>query len=302
MNSPGKSLGSRFQHEIFYFMVRMRLLFLAKISIRFVVLYYSLLPSVRKRSYPYLSRRFPEANAFSRWIHCYKLYLCFAEGLLQRIALGILGKDSVTTTSASREYIKDNLPKDSGCIILTGHIGAWQLGLAGVERLNRPVNIVQWVHEEDNDRHYFEHEKQKDKHDMRVINSRDGVEASFAITAALQRKEIVCIGGDRITDTADTGIDVTFLGDTIQLPTIAYVLASITKVPLIVSFSVLTDGLVHGVKSEILHVPNNLRRNREELRKCAQSFAAIMEDMVQEYPYHFFNFLDMWEKNDTTRM
>ncbi len=302
MNNTGKSLGSRLQHEIFYLMVRLRLVIVAKIILRFVVFYYALLPSVRKRCYPYLKRRFPMDEGFTRWKHCYKLYLCFAEGLLERIITGILGKKIVATTSDSREFIKHELTPDSGCIILTGHIGAWQLGLAGIEEFDRPINIVQWISEDDSDKHYFEHNEQKGKHAIKLINSRHGTDASFAIAAALQRKEIVCIAGDRITETTDKGLQVDFLGDKIYLPTTAFLLASITQVPLIISFSVLIDGKVCGVKTELTKPPRNLRRNNGELHKHLQHFANMMEDMVQKYPYHFFNFFDMWDNNDSTRM
>ncbi len=298
----GKNLGSRLQHEIFYLLIRCRLLFVAHLLLRCVVFYYVLIPSVRKRCYPYLQRRFPQQKGFARICHCYKLYVCFAEGLLHRSIMGILGKNAIASTSASREKIKEHLPEDTGCIILTAHIGAWQMGLAGVEQLQRRINIVQWIHEKDTDKHYFEHKEQEDKHAINVINSRDGVHASFAISAALQRKEIVCIAGDRITESADKGIDITFLGDTIYIPSTAFLLASITEVPLIISFSILHKGQVQGVKSEILHLPKNLRRKPQELKHYAQCFANAMEDMVEKYPYHFFNFYDMWESYDSARM
>ncbi len=301
--NTGKSLGSRFQHEIFYFMIRLRLVFVAKIVLRFVVFYYAMLPAVRKRSYPYLKRRFPRAQGFAMFIHCYKLYLCFAEGLLERIIVGILGERGITKTSEAREYIKNNLPIDKGCIVLTAHIGAWQLGLAGIEELNKTVNIVQWIHDEDSDKHYFQHKEQQGKHSIQLINSRHGIDASFAITSALQRKEIVCIAGDRITVPTDNGVAVDFLGGKIHLPATAFLLASITQVPLIMSFSILTKQGVKGIKTEILNMPRNLRRNPQELQQYAQYFANTMEDMVEKYPYHFFNFFDMWDiNNDSSRV
>ncbi len=301
-NTTGKSLGSRLQHEIFYLMVRLRLVFVAKIVLRFVVFYYAMLPSVRKRCYPYLSRRFPHDKGLARWWHCYKLYLCFAEGLLQRIIVGILGTNVVSEKSEARDYIKKHMPPDTGCIILTAHIGAWQLGLAGIEEFQRPVNIVQWIHEEDTDKHYFQHKEQQGKHVIRLINSRHGVDASFAITAALQRQEIVCIAGDRVAAPTDKGVKVRFLGGEIFLPVTAFVLASITQTPLIYSFSILSEGKVCGVKTHILQLPRHLRRKPEELQAYVQGFADEMEDMVQKYPYHFFNFFDMWDSNDRTRM
>ncbi len=302
MHNTGKSVASRLQHEIFYFMVRLRLVFLAKILLRCVVFYYSLRPSVRKRCYAYLERRFPEAKGFTRWLHCYKIYLRFAEVILERSINGILNIKSTTANSQAREYIKDNLNPEKGCIILTAHIGAWQLGLSAIEELDRPINIVQWINEQDTDKHYFEHEEQQGKHVIKLINSRDGIKASFAITSALQHKEIVCIAGDRIDEFSDLGAEVTFLGGIIRLPTTAFLLASITQVPLIISFSILQKDGVHGVFTKRLDLPPNLRRNPQALQEYIQIFATTMEDMVQKYPYHFFNFFDMWGHDDSSRV
>ncbi len=302
MNDTGKSLGSRLQHEIFYYMVRLRLVFLAKILLRLVVFYYTLLPSVRKRCYAYLAHRFPLDKGFTRWLHCYKLYICFAEVLLERSIGGILNIKTTTANSNAREFIKNNLHPDKGCMILTAHIGAWQLGLSAIEELNRPINIVQWINEQDTDKHYFEHEEQQGKHKIKLINSRDGLKASFAITSALQRKEIVCIAGDRVDEFGDQKVQVKFLGNDIYLPTTAFLLASITQVPLIVSFSILQKNGVNGVKTERFDLPPNLRRNAEALQIYVQKFATAMEHMVQEYPYHFFNFFDMWSHDDSSRM
>ncbi len=302
MNNTGKSIASKLQHEILYFIVSLLLVFLAKILLRIVVFYYTLRPSVRQRCYAYLNHRFPNDKGVKRFIHCYILYLRFAEILLERSICGILHSKSTTAKSDSREYIKKNVPDDKGCIILTAHIGAWQLGLAAIEELNRPINIVQWINEEDTDRHYFEHEEQQGKHAIKLINSRHGLKASFAITQALQRKEIVCIAGDRVNDFSDGGVKVKFLGEDIHLPSTAFLLASITQVPLIISFSILKSDGVHGVKAQRIDLPVNLRRNPQALQEYVQIFATIMENMVQEYPYHFFNFFDMWGHDDSSRM
>ncbi len=302
MNNTGKSIASRLQHEIFYLIVRLRLIFLAKILLRLVVFYYTLRPSVRRRCYAYLKHRFPHDKGFTRWVHCYKLYLRFAEVLLERSIGGILNIKTTTAHSSARDYIKTHLPPDRGCIILTAHIGAWQLGLSAIEELDRPINIVQWISEQDTDKHYFQHKEQQGQHSINIINSRDGIKASFAITSALQRKEIVCIGGDRVEEFADQKVQVKFLGGNIYLPSTAFLLASITQVPIFISFSILQNDGVHGVKTQHLDLPPNLRRNPQALQEYVQIFATAMEHMVNKYPYHFFNFFDMWGNDDSSRM
>lgn len=302
MNWSSKSLGSRFQHEVFYALIRFRLLFLAHALLHCVVFYYTLLPSVRKRAYPYISRRFPHAGALMRWRHCFRLYLTFAQGLLERGVAGILGRVRLDNNTEALHNLQQSIPQDTGCIIVTGHIGVWQMGVMGIEDFDRPVNIVQWINPEDVDKHYFQHNGQENKHQIRLINSRDGMDASMEILAALRRKEIICIAGDRTSDSGGQNINVNFLGGTIELPSTAFLLASMAGVPLIVSFSIFTGNSVRGIVAERMDLPSGIRHAPQKLRPYMQRFASIMEDITREHPYHFFNFYDMWTHNDNSGM
>lgn len=302
MQWSSKSIASRLHHEFFYFLVRCRLLFLAHISLYFVVLYYSIMPSIRKRAYPYLTKRFPNAKGLTLWLHCFRAYHSFGTCLLARSIAGILNKDCMAPSEKEKKTLLHTIPHDSGCIILTGHIGIWQLGLAGIEKSGKAINIVQWLNPEDVDKHYFAHKGQDDKHTIRIINPQDPLNASLEIIAALRRHEIVCMAGDRIFDSASPSVDVSFLGQKILLPTTPYLFASMAQVPLVIAFSVFTNGAVHGIKAERVAIPSGLRRNPIKLQELAQYFASTIEDITDTYPYHFFNFYDMWDIHDKSRM
>jgi predicted LPLAT superfamily acyltransferase len=290
MKWTNKSLGSRIQHEIFYFLVRCHLLWLARALLVCVVFYYTLLPAVRKRAYPYLVRRFPHDTGFKRWQHCFRLYLCFAQGLLERCIIGILGKVHLEADEQAFQTLTTGIPKDKGCIIVTAHIGVWQLGLVGLEELQRPLNIVQWIHPEDVDKHYFQHKEQKSKHRIQLINSQEGLNASFQIITALQRNELICLAGDRVIEGGAPSVTVQFMGESIQLPTTAFLFASMAEVPIIVTFTIYNNHTIHAVRAEKILVPPKLRHKPDALQGYVQQFADIMEEMVQQYPYHFFNF------------
>ena len=291
----GKSLGSRFQHQIFYRLIRCGATGPARVLLRAVVLYYTLLPGVRRRCRPYLQRRFPGARGIAALLHAYRLYLAFGQVLLDRSIAGITGRFAVRHTSATRELLRRVLAEEKGCIILSAHMGAWQMGLAGLEELRRPVHVVQRRNAGDVDRHYFEH---GGEHAVSVIDSTRPLEAFVEIAAALRRKEVVCLMGDRLTDADAAAVRVPFLGGPVAVPVTAYALASITGAPLVVTFAVREEGETQGVWGDVLRVPPGLRRDPERLRPFAVRFAAALEDMVRRYPYQFFNFYDMWGGDD----
>ena len=302
MDWSSKSLGSRLQHQIFYLLVRCRLLGVARALLVCVVFYYTLLPSVRSRAVPYLSRRFPQDTGFARWRHCMRLYLCFAQGLLDRTIAGILGTQYIYAEPVTQQQFHNSIPQDTGCIILTAHIGAWQLGISCIEPLQRPINIVQWVHPEDKDKHYFQHNNELGKHNIRIINSRDDADTTLKIVTALRKKELLCITGDRITSAAENSVPVSFMGGTVHMPTTAFVLASLAQVPLVIAFTLRHNAAIKGFFVQKLDIPHNLRRDPAALRERVQYFATAMEQMVHDYPYHFFNFFDMWSHDDNQGM
>ena len=306
MGWSSKSLGTHFQHQFFYMLVRFRLLYLAWGILALVVLYYSIKPSVRRKIYPYLSRRFPQDTKLRRWLHCLILYWTFAQVLLDRAVLGILGIRGREDIAISQKSFQTVIPKGQGCLILTAHFGAWQLAINGLEALQRPINIVQWIDPQDADKHYFQQRNQQGKHDIHLINTRDDPDAALKIVTALRHGELVCLAGDRITTPAEAAVNVTFMGGTVCLPATPWLLASLAQVPLVTTFAIRqapSGGKPHVkiLALERTDVPPHLRRNPKALCQLAQQFACLMERMVERYPYHFFNFFDMWSSDDSTR-
>ena len=76
-NWSSRSLGSRFKHEFFYRLIRHVGPWAAYPLLYVVVFYYSLLPGVRRRSRPYLKRRFPQSGFFASWRQSFRLNLSF---------------------------------------------------------------------------------------------------------------------------------------------------------------------------------------------------------------------------------
>lgn len=298
MTWSSRSLGSRCQHEFFRWLARLHLTAPARLLLYPLVFYYTLKPAVRHRSLPYLARRFPNAGPLARFGHAYRLYLNFAGVLLDRMVAGASGRATVIHHPKLDQLLTEAVAEGKGCIVLSAHFGGWQLGLAALEPLGRPLHIVQLRDPDDVDRHYFE--RRRGGPPIDIIDPRDSVIAFARIAAALRRNEIVCIMGDRLTDGDRHGEPVSFLGGTIIVPVSAYALASITGAPLAVNFTVREHGSVRGVWGEILHVPPGRRHTPGGLRPFAMHFTAALEHMVEKYPYHFFNFYNMWDEHDTS--
>lgn len=290
-----RSLGSRFKHGFFYAVIKWLGMKPAYAFLAVVVFYYSLLPSVRRRSRPYLERRFPGASAFALWRHGFRLNRAFGLVLLERAAMGITGQADVGAETDEAEVAAGLLREGKGLLILSAHLGAWQMGMAGLGRYSVPVNLVQRRDGGDVDRHYFEHGG--GGRAPAIINAADPV-ASLALAAgALLRREIVCMMGDRVRSGDSLAVEAEFLGGGIRLPGAPFYLAGRFGCPVLVIFSRRGKAMtVSGRAHAVLRVPENCGRDPEKLQPYARQFTAAMEKFVAEYPYQFFNFYDLWRK------
>ena len=291
------TLGSRLQYGIFEVLVRCRLLFVARMVLAFVVLYYALLPHVQQRCAAYIKRRFPCAGGLGRFVHAYRLYLNFGQVLLDRMIAGVTGRFPFCETDQQvRQCFDVAGANPHGCIVLTAHVGAWQVGIAGLDQFDRPVNVVQLHNPADQGKHYFQHGRGRP---FNIIDSADPVGSMVEAAAALRRGEVVCLMGDRMHGTrqAGQGVDVAFMGGNIRIPASGYALASITGAELLMLFTVREKGVTRVFKAERLEVPAGLpRRDVAVFQPYAQQFATAMEAVVERHPYQFFNFYDMWSQ------
>ena len=291
------TLGSRLQYGIFEVLVRCRLLFVARMVLAFVVLYYALLPHVQQRCAAYIKRRFPCAGGLGRFVHAYRLYLNFGQVLLDRMIAGVTGRFPFCETDQQvRQCFDVAGANPHGCIVLTAHVGAWQVGIAGLDQFDRPVNVVQLHNPADQGKHYFQHGRGRP---FNIIDSADPVGSMVEAAAALRRGEVVCLMGDRLHGTRQSGqgVDVAFMGGNIRIPASGYALASITGAELLMLFTVREKGVTRVFKAERLEVPAGLpRRDVAVFQPYAQQFATAMEAVVERHPYQFFNFYDMWSQ------
>ncbi|WP_040368275.1 LpxL/LpxP family acyltransferase [Paucidesulfovibrio longus] len=291
------SLASSFHHRIFFLAIRYGGRPVAYAMLVFVVFWYTMMPKVRRRSAPYIERRFPGSGAFRRWLRAYRLNLNFGLNLVDRAALGILNDTEFTASEHDKTRIADLLSRGRGVILLTAHVGSWQTALAALDFLDRPRNVVLYRAEGDVDRHYFDH--RPDRSPIQVIDPAGPHGGTLEMYAALQRGEALCISGDRILGSDRRNVSANFLGDPIALPTSIYRLASLTGAPVIVVFS----RRVHGKRThiwveDVIEVPADIDPQPEACRPYAQRFALGLERYVAAFPHQYFNFYNIWDKEN----
>ena len=289
-----RSIGSNFQHNIFYALIRIGGRQGAYCLLLFVVLYYVLFrPSVRHRSRHYLSRRFPGRSPLGRLRDSYLLSLEMGKVLVDRAVLGILGPEKLDINLTGREELVRLLAEGRGLILVTAHVGCWQLAMASLGALNTPVSLL--IHREEGDvaRHFFEHGDGAAPY--RIIDPAGYLGGALEMLQVLKHGKVLCIMGDRVMGSDSSTVAVDFLGSAVRLPFSPYKLASASGAPVAVIFPYKTGPGSYALQvAQVIRVPENLGRATEAYRPYAKQFIQALEGFVAEHPYQFFNFYDMW--------
>jgi predicted LPLAT superfamily acyltransferase len=290
-----RSIGSTFQHNIFYLFIRIGGRRLAYLILHPVILYYILFrPSVRKRCSHYLLHRFPGQGRLKRLVSSYHLSLELGKVLIDRAVVGILGVERIYASFDQKEALYELISKGKGIIFLMAHVGSWQVALSALHFLKIPVNMVIHREEGDIDRHYFEH-KSMDR-PYRVIDPEGFLGGTLEMMEALKKGEALCIMGDRVFGNLKNTISVRFLGENALFPFSAMKIASTSGAPIAVLFPYKSGSAGYGIKlAGVIHVPEGLGRSGEGFLPYVEQYVRALEGFIMEYPFQFFNFYDMWE-------
>lgn len=294
-----RSLASSFAHNLFYYAIRFGGRWIAYFMLIFVVGFYTCHPVIRRRSHEYRLRRFGTRSPLQQFTDTYRLQWEFGKMLVDRAVMGILGQFTMDATQEDRQTLADFADQGRGLILITGHVGCWQLGMTVLDHIDAPKAVVMFKDDMDVDRHYFEHDAENDGPGFSIIDPRSPMGGTLEMMEVLNKGGVLCVMGDRDFGSEKNTVAVDFLGGAIEIPISAYRIASSMNVPMVATFSNRTHA-GHGRIwiSRVINVPEELGRSADAYRPYAQQFADGLDEFVQQYPYQFYNFYNMWKKDN----
>jgi predicted LPLAT superfamily acyltransferase len=291
-----RSIGSTFQHKIFYTLIRMGGWRLSYFVLYFVVLYYILFrPLVRQKCSYYVSHRFPGQTSLQMLRNSYCLSLELGKALIDRAIVGILGPDKYSITFDDKDALFDLFSEGKGVILLMAHVGCWQAAIAAQGLLNVKINMVIHREEGDIDRQYFEHQSMESPY--RVINPEGYLGGSLEMLEVLKKGEALFMMGDRVLGNPKNTVGVKFLGEEALFPFSAMKIASASGAPIGVLFPYKKGTTGCGMRlAKIIRVPRSVGRQGKDFLPYVAEFIQSLEAFTMEYPFQFFNFYDIWKK------
>lgn len=241
----------------------------------------------------YAKRRFPACGFLGLRLQIYRLFLSQGKQLIDRFA-AISGSKIFDVRVEGLEKISELLRQgQNGLVLLTAHIGNWQLALTTLRNLPRTVHLV--MRPEDNPA--VKHSLRIDEEDeaIRIISPETELGGVVPIMQALRNGDIVSIMGDRRYDF--NAVNVSFLGEQAYFPYGAFAVAAAAGCPVVILLSARLACKRYLVDvTNVLYPRYDVSGNKkEQLRNFVQQFALTLETYAQRYPHQCFLFHDLWK-------
>ncbi|HCW09195.1 MAG TPA: lipid A biosynthesis acyltransferase [Cytophagales bacterium] len=290
----GKSRGNKLGYQIFVFVCDKLGAQAAYFLLRFVSFYFFLFsPSSTRQIYLYFRKR----HKFTRLksvVNVYKNYFVFGQTLIDKVIL--LGglKNKFTYHFDGVENLQEIVGLGKGGILLSGHVGNWEIASHLLKKLNTKVNVVMFDGEHQRIKNYLN--EVTGSKSFNIIIIRDDISHVYEIGHALNRNELVCIHADRFVNTAKTIIRP-FLGSPAKFPLGPFSIASTFNVPVSFVYAFKESTTHYHLFGSKVMLREEQTPKREYAEQLADRFIKSFEEKVSRYPEQWFNYYNFWELN-----
>ncbi|MEX2208501.1 MAG: hypothetical protein WEF50_19960 [Myxococcota bacterium] len=220
----------------------------------------------------------------------------FAENLLDRMIMWSGEEDCFQVEVEGREHIQALLREGRGGILLSSHIGSFDMLRALSAQDGIVLNVLMFTRHAARINSFFE--RLQAGRNLRLIRFEPGtLDAAFEMRAAIARGEFVGILGDRVWPSEqERTVSVPFLGREARFPLGPFLLQGVLGCPMLYTSCIRTGPARYTARTQEFApagaVPRAEREKRAE--QLAQKYAEILEGGCVEAPYQWFNFYEFW--------
>jgi len=288
----GKSKGNRLGYSIFVHVVRTFGVKPAYALLRFVSGYYFFFsPKTSAPILDYFRRRHQYSNMKALG-KLYSNYFVFGQSLLDKIVVMSGIENQFTFDFDGEENLYEILRGGKGGILMSGHVGNWEVAGHLLKRLDTRINVVMYDAEHEKIKSYLD--EVTGGRNFNVIVMREDLTHVYAIGEALQKNELVCIHADRYVSDSKTE-SLEFLGGMAKFPSGPFVLAATFNVPVSIVFAFKETDLHYHFYGSQPVARSSSESKADFTRRLMQTFVNDFQEKIKLYPEQWFNYYNFWE-------
>jgi predicted LPLAT superfamily acyltransferase len=290
----GQSVGKVWGYKFFVFILNTFGLRPAYFILRFVSFYYFLFSKPNKfiRDYFVKAHGFSKRRAF--WA-VYKNNFIFGQTIIDKVAIMAGAKKVIKVVHPGGETLDSLVAMGKGGILVSAHVGNWEVAGQGLNRLNVPFNILMYENERANIKGYMDAVMKQKK--IKIIGINEETKSHIIeLHRAFSNNELVVMHGDRFREGAKT-LTANFFGRPARFPAGPFIMAAKFGVPLGIVFAIKKNNTTYEFTcEEPILVPR--ARTEEQVEKACREMLAkyisALENKLREVPHQWFNYYDFW--------
>ncbi len=287
----GKSKGTVLGYKIFIFFITKLGIGAAYSLLYFVALYYFFFAGKSTCSIYYYFRKRLKYSFLRSLFSVYKSYYVFGKTIIDKAAISSGLKSQFTYKCDGVENITDLLDKKQGGIMISAHVGNFEIAEYFFEEIDTrsQISLVTTDAEHQNIKEYMEKVTMRSK--VKFILVKEDMTHVFEINNALTNGELVCFTGDRYMK-GQKVLTESLMGKEANFPAGPFLLASRLNVPVLFVYVMKETTKHYHLYARQAEVKN--RDAQGLLKKYTES----VEWILKKYPSQWFNYFDFWKRND----
>ncbi len=285
----GKSRGNKTGFRIFVWVLKNAGLTPAYLLLGLVAFYFFIFSG---KAFRYQFEFFRQRLGYSRLrsiVNIYKNYYWFGQTIIDKIVLMSGIKNPFRFDFEGEDYLRQMVRRNKGGLLLSAHIGNWEIAGHLLQRLGTDIHIVMYDGEAQQIKDYLA--SVTEKHSARIILIKEDLSHIYAIQEALNNHHFVCMHADRFLEGNKT-LTASFLNKNARFPTGPFLLARTFHVPVSFVFAMKDKSFdYHFYASD----PKIYSGDRETaMEDILRDYCINMEQMIRKYPLQWFNYYDFW--------
>ena len=286
----GKSKGNKSGYQFFVWILKNFGVLPAYFLLRFVAFYFFLFSYKSSRQIYSLYRKKLGYSRFKAILKLYKNYYLLGQGIIDKVVVMSNIKNKFTYNFDGEENLRAITKLQKGGILLSAHIGNWDIAGHLLKRLDTKINIVMFDGEHKQIKEYLA--SVTGKKTINIIFIKNDLSHIYEISEAFKNNELVCIHADRFLEGNKT-LATNFLGEMAKFPMGPFVLAAKFKVPVSFVFAVKENNLHYHFFASKIKTYDHLEKGLV-MQQMLNDFANEMEVKVKQYPEQWFNYYNFW--------
>jgi predicted LPLAT superfamily acyltransferase len=285
----GKSRGNKTGFRIFVWVLKNAGLTPAYLLLRFVALYFFIFSGkVFRFQYEFFRQRLGYSSLRSiRSI--YKNYYWFGQTIIDKIMLMSGIKNPFRFNFEGEDYLRQMVNQNKGGLLLSAHIGNWEIAGHLLQRLGTDMHIVMYDGEAQQIKNYLA--SITEKHSARIILIREDLSHIYAIQEALSKNAFVCMHADRFLENNKT-LNANFLNKTARFPAGPFLLARAFQVPVSFVFAMKDRSFDYHFYASAPKIYSGPKES--SIKEMLGDYCLNVENTIRKYPLQWYNYYDFW--------